>query len=435
MFKEVKSKAIVLNFGCSANRAISEGLAGILKSNGYILEDSTNNADLIIVNTCIVKQNTEHRMKSLLSSLPTDREVIITGCLPSVMLDWVNENVPRAHILFPEQASELISLIGKKQKSMNENQKILSKWDWIYTRERSLINPNITAVEISRGCLGNCSYCIVKHVKGDLRSRSPISIISEIEHLVKNGSKEIWLTSQDTGIYGWDLTPSIFLPDLINDITKIQNDFKIRLGMMTPYTVQRFSDQLISQINHPKVFSFLHLPIQSGSNKILNAMKRKETREYFVKLIKKLRKNISNLVIATDIIVGFPNETEEDYLLSESLIKELTPTIVNISKYTDRPGTDAARMKRKIPSKIKASRSKRLTEICKEISRSQLKTWIGWKGNVIIDDVGKEKTQVKGRNNSYLPVVISNATNTIGTIQEVIITDSTTNFLIGEIIN
>ncbi|MHA2054282.1 MAG: radical SAM protein, partial [Candidatus Hodarchaeales archaeon] len=252
---------------------------------------------------------------------------------------------------------------------------------------------------------------------------------------VKNGSKEIWLTSQDTGIYGWDLTPSIFLPDLINDITKIQNDFKIRLGMMTPYTVQRFSDQLISQINHPKVFSFLHLPIQSGSNKILNAMKRKETREYFVKLIKKLRKNISNLVIATDIIVGFPNETEEDYLLSESLIKSLTPTIVNISKYTDRPGTDSARMKRKIPSKIKASRSKRLTEICKEISRSQLKTWIGWKGNVIIDDVGKEKTQVKGRNNSYLPVVISNATNTIGTIQEVIITDSTTNFLIGEIIN
>lgn len=433
MSDELHNKAIVLNFGCSANRAISEGLAGILENNGYILEDSTHNAGLIIVNTCIVKQNTEHRMKSLLTSLPIDRKIIITGCLPSVMQDWVNINVPHAKILLPEQASSLLDIITNKNQDRIDQQ-ISSEWDWIYTKERSWINPYIAAVEISRGCLGNCSYCIVKHVKGDLRSRTPTSILNEIINVVRHGIKEIWLTSQDTGVYGWDLTPSIFLPDLIGDITKISGDFRIRLGMMTPFTLEQFIDPLITQMNNPKVFNFLHLPIQSGSNTILKAMRRKETVENFVKLIRKLRKNIPNVVFSTDIIVGFPNETEEDYLLSESLIKKTNPTIINISKYTDRPGTDASRMKGKIPSKIKASRSKRLTDICKGISQTQLKSWIGWKGEIIIDEIGKEKNQVKGRNDSYLPVIIFNEANKLGTIQKVIITESKTNYLIGEII-
>ncbi len=433
MSEELRNKAIVLNFGCSANRAISEGLAGILETNGVILEDSIDNAGTIIVNTCIVKQNTEHRMKSLLTSLPKDRKIVITGCLPGVMQKWINENTPHAHILFPENANKLLNIIGKKVQNDN-NQQLSSDWDWIYTKGRNLINPNITAIEISRGCLGNCSYCIVKHVKGDLRSRLPNSIISEIRCALENGSREIWLTSQDTGTYGLDLTPNILLPDLIDNITQIQGDFKIRLGMMTPYTLKRFLNPLIVQINKPEVFSFLHLPIQSGSNRILKLMKRKETSEYFKNLVKKLRKNVSNLVIATDIIVGFPNETEEDYYMSESLIKELKPTIVNISKYTDRPSTVASRMKRKIPSHIKANRSKRLTEICKKISQNRLKSWVGGKGNVIIDDIGKDLNQVKGRNGSYLPVVISDAANTMGTIQEVIITDSTSNYLVGKII-
>jgi MiaB-like tRNA modifying enzyme len=433
MSDELLNKAIVLNFGCSANRAISEGLAGILENNGYILKDSIHNAGLIIVNTCIVKQNTEHRMKSLLASLPIDRTIIITGCLPSVMQDWVNVNVPHAKILLPEQASNLLDIISNEE-SDRIDQQISSEWDWIYTKERSWINPYIAAVEISRGCLGNCSYCIVKQVKGDLRSRTPTSILSEINNVVRHGIKEIWLTSQDTGIYGWDLTPSIFLPDLIGEITKISGDFRVRLGMMTPFTLEQFIDPLITQINHPKVFNFLHLPIQSGSNIILKAMRRKETAENFERLIRKLRKNIPNVVFSTDIIVGFPNETEEDYLLSESLIKKINPTIINISKYTDRPGTDASRMKGKVPSKIKASRSKRLTDICKGISQTQLKSWIGWKGEIIIDEIGKEKNQVKGRNDSYLPVVIFNEANKLGTIQKVIITESKTNYLIGEII-
>ena len=434
MKEELQNKAIVLNFGCSANRAISEGLAGILENNGFILQNSAHNAGLIVVNTCIVKQNTEHRMKSLLASLPSDRNIIVTGCLPSVMKDWVIENVPHAKLLLPEQAGKLLDIIGSEEENKVDTQ-VTDKWDWIYTKERSWINPYIAAVEISRGCLGNCSYCIVKQVKGNLRSRTPTSIINEIKKMVKNGIKEIWLTSQDTGIYGWDLTPSILLPDLINDITKISGDFKIRLGMMTPFALKRCIDPLIDQMNKPQVFSFLHLPIQSGSNKILKAMRRKETTEKYEELIKKLRKHIPNLVISTDIIVGFPSETEEDYFLSESFVKKINPTIVNISKYTDRPGTVASRMKSKIPTKIKANRSKRLTEVCKTISQTQLKSWIGWEGNVVIDELGKEKNQIKGRNDSYLPVIIFDEPNKLGTIQKVLITDSKTNYLIGEIIN
>ncbi len=432
MSEEMSKNVTVLNFGCSANRAIAEGISGALRTSGYNLTTSSKDADIIVVNTCIVKQNTEHRMKSLLLSLPMDRQIVVTGCLPVVMQHWIDQNVPHVRTLLPENADEIIALI--RNQLANEAQLMnASMWERLYSKERVLFNPLITTIEISRGCLGKCAYCIVKQAKGHLRSRTKSSIVEEVNKALKNGSKEIWLTSQDTGVYGWDFRPRIFLPDLVDSLINLKGRFYIRLGMMTPSTVERFVDTLISQINHSKVFSFLHLPIQTGSNTILQRMQRKETREDFINLIHKLKSHISHLALSTDIIIGFPGETNEDYELIESLIQEVRPTIVNISKYTDRPGTTAARMAQKVPTKIKSARSKKLTQLCRKISQEELKSWVGWTGPALIEEVGKHVKQVKARNSSYLPVVINESEIDLGSFQTVSIIDATANYLIGEL--
>jgi MiaB-like tRNA modifying enzyme len=434
MSEETSKSTIVLNFGCSANRAISEGISGILLSSGYGVTDSIKDADIIIVNTCVVKQNTEHRMKSLLLSLPADRQIVVTGCLPVVMQDWIDRYVPHVKTIFPENTYEIISLL--KNESIT-NSRIMNTdiWERLYSKDRVLFNPLITTIEIARGCLGQCAYCIVKQAKGHLRSRTKSSIVNEAKRALKNGSKEIWLTSQDTGVYGWDFQPKQYLPDLINSLTSLEGQYYLRLGMMTPSTVNRFVRPLINQVNHSKVYSFLHLPIQSGSNRMLKRMKRKETREEFINLVNRLKENVPHLVISTDIIVGFPGETEGDYHQTETLIKETRPVIVNISKYTDRSGTSAAKMDRKISTKIKSTRSKKLTKLCRNISRKELKSWIGWTGSILIEDVGKHVNQFKARTSSYLPVVINNSGIDLGSFYTTTIIDATANYLIGEIKN
>ncbi|MHA2073229.1 MAG: tRNA (N(6)-L-threonylcarbamoyladenosine(37)-C(2))-methylthiotransferase [Candidatus Hodarchaeales archaeon] len=427
-----KKSVIVLNYGCSANRAIAEGLIGILQRNWYPLAQSIEEAELIIVNTCIVKQNTEHRMKSLLLSFSQNKDLIITGCLPVVMLDWINQNLPRAQILFPETANQIIDLL-EKQPVKEDKATDPENWSSLYNEGRYYYNPVITAIEISRGCLSNCAYCIVKKVKGKIRSRSPESIITEITNANQKGSKEIWLTSQDTGYYGWDLTPKHFLPSLIDSITKIDGEFFVRVGMMTPNSLEKFKSSLITQLNKKKIFKFLHLPIQSGSDKILHAMKRREVINDFFDLIQLLREEVREIEIATDIIVGFPGETQNDFNATKRLISQIKPTIVNISRYTDRPGTSASKISPKISTRVKSSRSKELSEITHRISSVNMKKWIGWEGIALIDEKGKKSNQVIGRNTSYLPVVVNEGTLMQGQVVKTRIIDSGATYLIGEI--
>jgi MiaB-like tRNA modifying enzyme len=429
--EESKTSIHLLNYGCSANRAIAEGLKGILKRHGYTLTNSLEGAEVVIVNTCVVKQNTEHRMKSKLLSLNKTKEIVVTGCLPVVMRDWISENLPHVRILFPEVASQIIEVL--------ENQPVLETktttphiWSQLYSEERFRYNPIITTIEISRGCLGNCAFCIVRNIKGSVRSRSQESILTEVCTALESSSREIWLTSQDTGAYGWDLSPRIDIATLIDSITRLKGNFFLRLGMLTPITLKRFFNPLVQQIRNPRVFSFLHLPIQAGSNSVLREMKRKETREYFIDLVNNLREEINELIIATDIIAGFPGETEEDFNMTKDLLQKIKPLIVNISKYTDRPNTLASTLPNKIPTKAKATRSRELSKLAQNITQRELKKWIGWEGIVLIDEHGKLTNQFIGRNPSYIPIVIDNGDLSLGQFVRVSVTDFGATYLIGE---
>ncbi len=429
---EERTKSIyVLNYGCSANRAIAEALMGTLDRHGYVLTNSIEDAKVIIINTCVVKQNTEHRVKNQLLSLSNTKDIVITGCLPVVMRDWISQEIPHAKVLFPDSANQIIDLLENRPV---QETKIAPPhiWSQLYSEDRCRFNPIITTVEISRGCLGSCTFCIVRNIKGKIRSRSPDSILNEIRTALEKGSKEIWITSQDTGAYGWDFSPKVYLPLLLDSITHLEGEFFVRLGMMTPSTIKRFFSPLTQQLRHSKVFSFLHLPIQSGSDSILQLMRRKEDRDYFIDLVDRLRQELTEITIATDIMVGFPGESQKDYTQTKRLLQEVKPTIVNLSRYTDRRGTLASQMADKIPTKIKSSRSKELAKLIRGISQKELKKWIGWEGTVLIDELGKHPNQFVGRNTSYLPVVIEKEQLILGQFIKVHIVDAGPTYLVGE---
>jgi MiaB-like tRNA modifying enzyme len=270
---------------------------------------------------------------------------------------------------------------------------------------RLRVNKSISIVEIASGCLSNCSFCQTKLSKGNLKSYRPGSIISQIKNDVKDGCNEIWLTSTDNGCYGKDINSN--LVELLKLCTQLEGDYKIRVGMLNPmYLSEILYDLILVYKNEEKIFKFLHIPVQSGSNKILKQMYRGHGIKIFKKAVYEFRQSIPEITIATDVIVGFPNETEEDFKLTLDLIKEYEPDIINISKYSQRSGTVSSRLKN-IPSDQKKLRSTILHSLSREISKKRNTLWIGWIGDVYIDEI--TNTLVQGRNYAYKSVIINNA--------------------------
>jgi 2-methylthioadenine synthetase len=282
-------------------------------------------------------------------------------------------------------------------------------------------------VEIASGCMSECTFCQTKLSKGDLSSYRLGDIVRQVQTEIKEGCKEVWLTSTDNGCYGLDIGTD--LPTLVNTVTEIPGDFMIRVGMMNPMYMPRIKTNLIESYDNDKVFKFLHIPVQSGSDKVLNDMKRGHTSETFREIVKKVKERFENFTISTDIIVGFPSETEEDFQKTITLLDETKPDVVNLSKYSARPGTDAAELKQIDAAEIKR-RSKVIFEQINKISMESNKKWIGWKGKVLFDENTEEG--IKGRNYAYKPISIEEEVK-IGQSHIVEITNATVKRLTGKI--
>ncbi len=434
-----KIKVYIENYGCSANASISEFIRGIMKSHGYEITQNLSDADLTIINTCIVKQNTEHRMKSRITELAHQKPLIVTGCLPIALEDWLKQqtmttqNISVIHPDYVDTVPDITLQLLKNGKTIFNIQPRRN-----FTKNPNIqkvyINPIISIVEINRGCLSKCSFCIVKDVKGHLKSRTPGEILKEIQYDLINQCQEIWLTSQDTAVYGRDFGEPYYLPDLVRDIVNMNGDFWLRIGMGTPWGFYKIIDPLLDAMKSNKVFKFLHIPIQTGSQKILRKMRRGGSIEQFKATIKKIRAHFPEFTLSTDIITGFPGETDDDHQLTIELLKEIQPAIVNLSKYTDRPGTEAAKMKNKVPTHIKAQRSKELSQLKDEIAKKHYSQWIGWKGIVLIDKIGKYKHQYIARNYAYVPTLIQwNEPLPLGTKAFITVTEVTPTHVIAEV--
>jgi MiaB-like tRNA modifying enzyme len=249
-----------------------------------------------------------------------------------------------------------------------------------------------------------------------------------VRQAIKNGCKELWVTSQDNGCYGRDIGAN--LPQLLNEIVKIKEKFFVRVGMMNPLHVKPILDDLINAYKNQKIFKFLHLPVESGSDKILKDMRRGYRVKDFKEIVEKFRRELIQLTLSTDIIVGYPTEKEADFQKTLNLIKEIKPDIVNISKFGPRTKTEAAKLKQLSP-KIVKERSKKLFEIVRGISMKNNKKWLGWEGEVLVDEIGKENSYM-ARNFAYKPIVIKNKEEILGNFVKVKIIETKSNYLVGE---
>ena len=421
-----KQKFYLETYGCSANVADGEIMAGLLKENSLISVEEPEKADVNIIVTCTVKTASSHRMMHRIKRLSSsNRPLVVAGCMPKTERSLIENINPKVSLLGPEDLNRTVETVKaaiKGVQSIHLEGTILP--NLLFPRIRR--NQIIGIVKISSGCLGNCTFCQVKIAKGELTSYSPISINSEVKVALKNGCKEIWLTSQDNGCYGKDIGTD--LVSLSNSILSIKGDFKIRLGMMNPEYVHNMIDKLMSVLRDEKFFKFLHLPVQCGSNLVLKAMRRTYTIEDFINSVKRFRHDFPLSTLSTDIIVGYPTETEEDFQKTINLIKEIKPDIVNISKYGARPGTQSERMLQ-LDSRIVKARSKELHRIVQDTTLLNNVQWIGWRGKVLIDE--KVRGAVVGRNFAYRPVIIKKQI-TLGKVLDIEVINATSACLVGK---
>ena len=419
------AKIWVEAYGCSASFADSEMISGLIVNGGHTLAESSSDSDLNLVVTCSVKDATANKMIHRIKSLKS-KPLVIAGCFPKAERKSVEKFSEKASLLGPNSLGKTLEVInstlaGKKKVALDDIDS--SKVGLPKIR----LNPAIGIVEISNGCMSECTFCQTKIAKGDLKSYRIGDIVRQVKKEIADGCKEVWLTSTDNGCYGFDIDED--LPTLINSVCEIPDDFKIRVGMMNPMYMSRIRDGLLESFENDKVFKFLHIPVQSGSDKVLNDMKRGHTAETFRNTTKKFKAKFPQFTISTDIIVGFPSETEEDFEKTVDLLLETKPDIVNLSKYSQRPGTEAAEWDQ-IPVSEVMRRSKIVSDLIEKICLQNNQKWIGWKGKVVFDEISDDN--IKGRNFAYKPIFVEDRVK-IGEYHNVEIVDVTTHSLLGKI--
>lgn len=401
--KSDTKKVWVEAFGCSANIADAEIIKGLLCNNGYELTSIRKNSDVSVLVTCAVKDATEHRMISKIKRYSKDKPLVVAGCLPKTSMKLIESYSPDSSLMGPQSLDRTLQVVDA---SLN-GRKVVALEDSMSTKlnfPRLRLNPVISIIEISSGCLSECSFCQTKLAKGSLKSYRIGEIVRQMEDDVAANCKEIWLTSTDNGCYGLDLKTD--LVELLEQCSNVEGEFKIRVGMMNPMYVPKFLDRLISLYrDNDKMFKFLHMPVQSGSERILRKMKRGHTAKIFLDVVKELRKKIPAITIATDIITGFPSESESDFEETLNLIEVSQPDVINSSRYSPRPGTVASKYPR-LNTKIVKERSTKLHERIKKTSMSRNQMWYGWNGKILIDEL-LENGKIQGRNYAYRPVIIN----------------------------
>ena len=345
-------------FGCQMNQADSEVISGLLSANGFELVDF-DNADTIIINSCGVKNTTQNRIISLIQNIK-DKEVIVGGCLSRMLnLSKYNGNIKLFDTNSILKLPELLH--GKTETKIFSCEK-----ENRLNLPRVRKHKDIAIIPIAQGCLGACAFCSTRFARGNLKSYYRDDILKEAKKAVKAGCKLIHLTAQDTGCYGKDIGTS--LPELLRETLAIEGDFKVKVGMMNPEHAKLCLDDLICAFKNEKIIKFIHIPVQSGSDKVLKQMGRKYDVGDFKAIVNSFRKVIPNICIATDIIVGYPSETEQDFEETVNLIKRIKPQVLNISKFGPRPKTFASKLKQ-LPSQEIKRRSRFLTKVYKEIKK------------------------------------------------------------------
>jgi tRNA-2-methylthio-N6-dimethylallyladenosine synthase len=429
----------IITFGCQMNEHDSERMTGILEERGCSSLSDAEHADMIILNTCSIREKAEQKFYSELGRLKHLKaanpglKIAVAGCIAQQEGAQILSRAPYVDMIFgPSDIGRLSSLIDRKLS--RPAPLVDTSGDPEYHRKQiPTARPDKLKawVSIMYGCDNFCTYCVVPYLRGRERSRRPGDIVSEVRELVQKGFKEVTLLGQNVNSYGKGLEENIDFPELLRQVDHVDGIERVRFVTSHP---RDLSDRLISALRDlPKVCESLHLPVQSGSNRILSAMNRKYSREEYLDRIKKLRNAVPDLALTTDIIVGFPGETDEDFELTMELLKEVRYDGIFAFKYSKRPGTVALKLSDHLAEDVKEKRLDQVLALQKEITLDNNRSHIGTIKEILIDGVSKKGAKLTGRTRGNKAVNVAAPESLIGSLVSVTITSAGLNSLTGQL--
>ncbi|HJJ90061.1 MAG TPA: tRNA (N(6)-L-threonylcarbamoyladenosine(37)-C(2))-methylthiotransferase [Methanocorpusculum sp.] len=393
----------VETYGCTYNFGDTAKIIEIAKSQACTIIENVEEADAVLINTCIVLTKTEEHMYERMRRY-SSKILIVTGCLPGISTERVLSVSPHAYIIMPD----LIHSCYRKVETVPKGSRAV--------------------LQIAKGCDGCCTYCITRYSRGKLVSFPLEDIMTQAQKFVSAGAVEIQVTAQDVSSWGMDRADGLRLPDLLRALTTIPGDFHIRIGMTNPDTLLPILNDFLDAIANPKIFLFLHVPVQSGSDSVLKAMGRRYTAAQFEEICRRSRERYPDIRISTDYITGFSGETVKDCEASIAQILAVRPGKVNITRFSMRPGTPAAKMKN-LPESVKKDRSRALTNVVNRVYDANNKLWIGKTVDAVVTEVVRAGS-VTARDRTYQNIIISSEIP-IGTRVRVTIFDYRRHYLVG----
>jgi len=433
----------IVTYGCQMNVHESEKIAGILRRVGYTEEAPIEEADIIVFNTCCIRENAENHAFGNIGALKKLKKrkphllIAVGGCMTQEVgkTDVLKQKFPFIDIMFGALNLEDLEKLILRKKShkkrvieIREKEGEIVEFDDAYRTSF----PNAW-VNIMYGCNNFCSYCIVPYVRGRERSRKPEYILAEVKKLVAEGYKEITLLGQNVNSYGTDGNVGMTFAQLLDAVASIEGDFRVRF--MTSHPKDFNEDVVAVMEKHRKICRLVHLPVQSGSNSILQAMNRRYTREKYLAEIEMLKNRLPEAEVTSDIIVGFPGETEEDYLQTESLVKEVDFASAFTFVYSPRQGTKAATMENQIPPEVQKDRITRLVELVNSLTRKKSEKYVGKTVEILCEDYDEKKGLYLGRDEFGRMGYFTSDTNVVGEFIQLKITRANGISLFGEMVD
>lgn len=393
----------VETYGCWLAKADAEIIARRL---GGTRVDRPEDADVVLMYTCAVREDGEVRQLKRIRELAS-KSLIVAGCLAKARPYTIKQLAPSAQLIYPNEVE------GGRERTMS-----------------ALPEPDgsvIYTVPLQVGCLGNCTFCVTKYTRGGagyVKSARPDQVVEHVKRAVAKGAREIYLTGQDVITYGFDARwqRGWNLPDLLERILKeVDGDYRIRIGMSEPWVFGKFVDQILDIVkSDERVYRFFHLPVQSGSDRVLRRMGRRYTAQEYRELVLKIKRELNDDVfIATDIIVGFPGETEEDFQETLKLMEELVFDKVHVARYSRRPFTEASVMPDQVPDAVKKERSKRASSLALELALRRNQRFVGRRIRVLVDEI--DHGLLVGRAHDYRQVVVGRGEGPLGVFEDVMV--------------
>ncbi|MBQ8474549.1 MAG: tRNA (N6-isopentenyl adenosine(37)-C2)-methylthiotransferase MiaB [Clostridia bacterium] len=430
----------IQTLGCQQNEADSERMAGLATLMGYRYVTDPEDARLIFINTCAIREHAEIRALSFIGEYKhikdahPDTIIGVGGCMVTQQhrADRIKNSYPYVSFTFDTGALHLLpELVYGAINKKNRRFVISEKYEIAENIPTFRAEPFKSWLSIMYGCNNFCSYCIVPYVRGRERSRTPEAVISEARELVKNGAKDITLLGQNVNSYGKD-TGGMGIAELMREICRIEGDFRLRF--MTSHPKDASDDLIEVMATEEKVVPHFHLPVQSGSNRILEAMNRRYTAEKYMSIIEKLKNSVPDVSITSDIIVGFPGETEEDFLATLKMLEEVRYDMVFSFIYSPRVGTPAAKMENQIDHKVASERLNRLMKLQDTISLERNERFVGKVLRVLTENVSKNNaSMMTGKADAPRPIHFAGDSSMIGEYKNILITSADKYSLTGEI--